>query len=448
MSASQVSTAATPARAAADLPVLVTGAAGFIGQRTVAALQAAGHTVRALVRRSGQVHLPGVQIVLGDIADPAALRAACEGCAAVIHLAAQTRDAPDIDQVNIGGARCLVDACIATGCRRVIVVSTQSAKILRQGDYARTKAAADALFLASGLDVTVVRPSVVYGTADDGIFGTLRRVVASHRAVPVLGDGRWRSAPVHVDDVVAALVRALAAPQAIGKTYDLGGPQQFSFDELLDLLAAAQGLPAPMKLHVPLPVSLAAASVLARLMKSPPITRSNVLGSNQDTRIDIEPARRDLGFEPMALAKGFELLFAAPPGARTTLEQEARVLVRYLVGASASPEVVQRYVEAHIRLLPGPADKVTAFARRHPACLGLLDAAAGLRATAAPLRRRVLLMASVLEATTEHADHFLPAPRSLPATLALLAWHGMRAALMALLGMPLYLWLVAGQADA
>jgi NADH dehydrogenase len=424
--------------------ILVTGAAGFIGRHTVAALRSSGHAVRVYVRRPGYVAPdPEVEVAVGHMNDPAALLAACTGCAAVIHLAAQTRDAHDSDAVNVGGAACLIEACAAAGCRRIVVVSTQSAKIRLQGDYARTKAAADALFLASGLDVTVMLPSVVYGSLDDGIFGTLRRVVASHRFIPVLGNGRWRSAPVHVDDVARALVRALDTPASIGRSYDLGGPQEVDFDQLLDRIASAQNLPAPFKIHVPLALSLAVADGLARIMKSPPITRSNVLGSNQDTQIDIGQARRDLAFDPVSLTQGLERLFGRPDDLRP-LQQEARVLSRYLVGTGASPELVQRYVDAHRLLLPAEPDRVTAFVRRHPSFLALLDAAAAPQGTRAPLRRRVLLMATVLEATTEHASNFLPAQRSRLAVLATLGWHGLRGAALTILGLPLYLWLRAG----
>ena len=430
-----------------DTRVLVTGAAGFIGRHTVAALRSAGHAVRVYVRRAGYVApAPDVEVAIGHMNDPAALRAACTGCMAVIHLAAQTRDAPDSDEVNVGGAACLIEACAATACRRIVVVSTQSAKIRLKGDYARTKAAADALFLASGLDVTVMLPSVVYGTLDDGIFGTLRRVVASHRFVPVLGDGRWISAPVHVDDVARALVRALDTPMSIGRSYDLAGPQEIDFDRLLDRIAGAQNLPAPLKVHVPLALSLAIADVLARTMKSPPLSRSNVLGSNQDTQIDIAPARRDLAFDPVPLAQGLERLFGRPDDERT-LRHEAMVLSRYLIGTPASPQVVQRYVDAQRVLLPAEADRVTAFVRRHPRCLALLDAAAAPRGTHAPLRRRLLLMATLLEATPEHAARFLPAPGSRLGVLASLGWHGLRGVAMTALGTPLYLWLRAGQAN-
>ncbi|SFL87548.1 NAD(P)-dependent oxidoreductase [Variovorax sp. OV329] len=420
--------------------ILVTGGAGFIGRHTVAALRAAGYGVRVLVRHAGQAAAPGVEVAIGHMNDPASLREACTGCAGVIHLAAHTRDGPDADRVNVGGAACLIEACKAADCRRVVVVSTQSAKIERKGDYARTKAAADALFLASGLEVTLMLPSVVYGTLDDGIFGVLRRVVASHRVVPVLGDGRWRCAPVHVDDVAGALVRALDVPASIGRSYDLAGPQEIGFDALLDRIAQAQALPAPWKLHVPLSVSLAAADLLARLMKSPPISRSNVLGSNQDTHIDIGRARQDLDFDPMPLAAGLEALFGRIDDL-AALRAEATALSRYLMGTAASPEIVQRYVDAHRVLLPATPDRITAFVRAHPWSAGLLDAAAAPRGMREPFRQRVLLMASVLEATPEHALRFLPASRSRFATLALLGWHGLRAVALAALGMPLYLLL-------
>jgi NADH dehydrogenase len=127
--------------------------------------------------------------------------------------------------------------------------------------------------------------------------------------VPVLGNGRWISAPVYIGDVSGAIVSCLDEDSTIGRSYDIGGPDQISFDELIDRISAALGL-RRRKLHVPFPVALTAAGVLARLLPRPPVTVSNVLGSNQDTHIDITPARRDFGFDPLQLDVGIKRALA------------------------------------------------------------------------------------------------------------------------------------------
>jgi NADH dehydrogenase len=308
-----------------DPIVLVTGASGFIGKPVVDALVEAGFGVRALTRNPARWPRPpceAVRVTAGDVRDVGSLAAAASGASAVVHLAAALSDEPESYDVNVAGAEHLVAACRETNCTRIVNVSTQSAKLARQGLYGRTKAAADAVFRASGLRVTTLRPSLVYGDEPSGVFGTLSRFVRRLPVLPVLGDGRWISAPVHVRDVASAAVACLGRDGTIGKSYDIGGPELLSFDELIDAVAAAHGVRV-RKLHVPFGVSLLAARVAAALLPRAPITVSNVLGSNQDTAIDIAPARRDFGFEPMDLARGLALALGprvapaceAPPGA-------------------------------------------------------------------------------------------------------------------------------------
>lgn len=423
-----------------EATVLVTGAAGFIGRHVVTALVAAGWNVRALVRRPLPPS-PGVECFVGDMRDEGSLARAATSCSAVVHLAAATSDQADSEDVNVRGARRLVQACRGAACRRLVVVSTQSAKIARKGIYAATKASADELLLRSGLDVTILLPSIVYGDHDAGIFGTLHRIVTTHRIVPVLGDGRWHSAPVHVDDVVAALVACLDRPQSVGRCYDIGGPDRLAFDDLLDRIAAATGVSAPRKIHVPFTLALGLARLLSAAMQRPPLTVSNVLGSNQDTTLDIAAARADLGFDPMPLAEGLRRMFPDPALERLQdeLRREAHRLGRYLVRGGADTASVERYVQAHLRLLPAEPDRVTAFARRHPAAIPFLDAAAALEGIEPPWRKRVLLMASILEAMPLHASLFLPA-RAHPVVLVIrLVGHGLLALGRAAVGAPLYL---------
>jgi NADH dehydrogenase len=423
--------------------ILVTGAGGFIGQRVVDHLSRSGFAVRAFMRKASLAPAgPGVSIALGDMTDAASVDRAIAGCSAVVHLAAAKQDERWSDDVNTGGAQRLVDACRRNGCLRVINISTQSVRIPRKGAYACTKAAADALFRASGLEVTTLFPSLVYGGGLEAIFGTLARTVRGLPVVPVLGNGRWRSAPVDVDDVAAAIVACLGAPLTIGREYDLGGPSLIGFDELLDRIGEAVGAGARPKLHVPLPLALVAARVLALLLPSPPISVSNVLGSNQDTAIDIGPAARDFGFAPIEFDVGLTRAFPhAAEQQDAMLRAEARHLARYLVRRAPGDDVVERYVDAHHRLFASPADSVTWWTRRHPWTLSVLDAAAGLWGPTPPLRQRVLLMASILEATPEYADVYLGGSLGSVRALATIAWAACAAGARAVVGMPLYLFL-------
>jgi hypothetical protein len=314
-------------------------------------------------------------------------------------------------------------------------MSTQSAKIRTKGSYAETKARADALFLASGLDVTILRPSIVYGETLEGVFGSIHRAVSRLPIVPVLGDGRWESAPVHVDDLAGAVADCLTNPETVGRTYDVGGPDILAFDELLDRIASSSGHARKPKLHVPVPMALALARVLTRVRANPPLTVSNVLGSNQETGIDIGPARRDFGFDPMSLDSGLQSIFAARAHTDASLRAEAARFSRYLLRREPTQAITERYVEAHRRFFPGPADRLTRFCRRHPAAISLLDAATARRGS--ELRRRILLMAVILEASPEHADRYLPQPRSRVRTFASVLWGAVAGVARALIGLPL-----------
>ena len=260
-------------------PILVTGAGGFIGKDLTARLLGHGFHVRAMVRSAtGSSLFPRheqLQIVHADMRDQSSLERAVQGCTAVVHLAAAKADEKESEDINVGGARRLVRACELAGCRRLINISTQSTKIARRGIYARTKRAADKVFHCSGLDVTSLLPSVVYGETMGGVFGTILQFVQKAPVVVVLGNGKWLSAPVYTGDISAAVIACLETPLTIGKAYDIGGPNVVPFDELIDRIGAAIGRQPP-KLHVPFSLALLIAHAVARLPKAP-ITVSNVL---------------------------------------------------------------------------------------------------------------------------------------------------------------------------
>lgn len=277
----------------------MTGASGFIGSALVPSLIAAGHVPRLLLRRPAPDPTPaGVEVALGDLTEPVTLRAAAEGCGVVVHLGAATtsgRLAPDVaHRVNVEGARALIEACRAAGCSRAIVMSTQHVHLAAPGEYGETKRAADALFLGSGLAVTVLRPSLVYGRGTRGVFVRLARLVRRLPVVPILGPGSIRLRPLDLRDLVGLVVEIFARPDLAGRTYDVGGPDEVTYAEFVDAICAALGKKS-RRVHLPLGASFALAAVLERLLANPPFTTENVRGATVEAPCDLGPLLRDLG---------------------------------------------------------------------------------------------------------------------------------------------------------
>jgi nucleoside-diphosphate-sugar epimerase len=437
-------------------PILVTGAGGFIGRDLVLRMVARGLYVRAMLRPGAESPFPPherLQIVHADLRDGDTLVPAVRDCAAVVHLAAAKADEKDSEDVNVGGARRLVRACELADCRRLINISTQSTKISRKGIYARTKREADEVFHGSGLDVTSLLPSVVYGETKGGVFGMILQFVQKSPIVVVLGDGKWVCAPVYVGDITAAVIACLGTPRTIGNMYDVGGPDVVSFDDLIDRIAAATGR-CPPKLHVPFTIALWIARAVARLPKAP-ITVSNVLGSNQDTLIDIGPARRDFGFDPLGLDAGLKIAVDTNGHGQAAIEnrpvqpendiqlaRDCRVISCYLIDREPTNDLIERYCAAmRLRLPDSDGDDAEwRWARRYPRVLPYLDAAAALVRPRSSLRQRIYLMAAILETAPAHAEQFLPPTRTTAGLIAGLIWNASRATVNAAIGLPLQAW--------
>jgi NADH dehydrogenase len=248
-----------------------------------------------------------VEVVQGDLTDHASLRAAVAGMDAVIHLGAATsagRIDPTIAyRVNVGGASALVDACQAAGCKRIVAVSTQHVHLPRPGVYGRTKRIADAIFLGSGLDVTVLRPSLVYGAGGQGVFARIAALAEKLPVIPVVGPGQWHLRPVWVQDLNAVILAALAHPETAGRTYDVGGRERVTYDEMLAAICATLGKPC-RPLHLPIRLCFVLAWFLERLLPNPPLTTENVHGALLEAPCDLAALDRDLKPTITPLAEG------------------------------------------------------------------------------------------------------------------------------------------------
>ncbi|MEP7335729.1 MAG: complex I NDUFA9 subunit family protein [Actinomycetota bacterium] len=253
------------------MKVLVTGGSGFVGPHVVRAIQDAGHDVRALVRKGS---VPGAERAEGDMADAASLRHAVLGVDAVIHLVAIRQGKEEqFQRIMVDGTRDLLAAAREAGVGRFVHMSalgtTEETKDLVP--YYRAKWLQEGLVRDSGLEHVIFRPSFVFGK-DGGILPTFRTLAKVAPVTPIVGSGKQRIQPVWVDDVAKYFAHALGKPEATNRTFELGGPDVVTWDELWKRLKRALGVRRP-SVHVPMALMRANALVTERLPGDIPLTR-------------------------------------------------------------------------------------------------------------------------------------------------------------------------------
>ncbi|HYK41642.1 MAG TPA: complex I NDUFA9 subunit family protein [Thermoanaerobaculia bacterium] len=239
------------------MKVLVTGGTGFVGTHLVNALLRRGHAVAVLARHPdaarNRFNRP-VESVLGNVIDPASLERACAGRDAVIHLVGIIWEKGDqtFDRMHREAAANVVGAMRSAGVRRLLHMSAMGSSADSPSEYARTKAAGEAVVRESGLDWTIFRPSIIFGPGD-GFVSLLAELVRRNPGfIPVIGSGETRFMPVSIRDVVRVFVDSLEKPETIGQTYEVGGPGTFTLNEIYRDIALAVGKRKKPLLHLPL----------------------------------------------------------------------------------------------------------------------------------------------------------------------------------------------------
>jgi nucleoside-diphosphate-sugar epimerase len=302
---------------------LVTGATGFTGGALARRLALRNAPVRALVRdraRAAPLADLGVEIVEGDLCDPAALRQAMRGVDLVYHIAALYRQQgvePRLfREVNATAVQHLLDAAIEAGVGRFVHCSTVGV----HGDVKRPPAAEDAPFAPGDLyqesklegeriaarymaerrlPVTIFRPAGIYGPGDLRFLKLFRGIKRGR--FPMVGDGQTLWHGVYIDDLVEGIIRCGTADQAIGQTFILAGPDYTTLEELTGIVADAVGA-RPPRLKIPLAPIYAAAAVCEAVCRpfgvEPPLHRRRVDFFTKSRAFDSTKARREIGYAP------------------------------------------------------------------------------------------------------------------------------------------------------
>jgi uncharacterized protein YbjT (DUF2867 family) len=256
--------------------ILVTGASGFVGGHVVHALRAAGKDVRALVRgprRGAQLRTWDVELFEGDMTDSPGLARAVAGCDAVVHLVAIRQGRREqFQRIMVDGTRDLVASARAAGVRRFVLMSalgtSESTKDLVPYYWAKWEMEQEVE--RSGIPHVIFRPSFIFA-GDGGILATFTKLARLAPVTPIIGNGERRFQPIWIDDVAAYFAESLDKEEAVGRTFELGGPDVVSWNEFWERLKRVRRMRRP-SVHVPVRLMRLNALLTERLPGEIPLT--------------------------------------------------------------------------------------------------------------------------------------------------------------------------------
>ena len=286
--------------------VLLLGGTGFVGRSLCEALTRVDPALRIVVpsrrpeRAKRLVSLPAVRLVRADVHDEAQLASLLEGCDAVVNLVAILHgSAGAFERTHVELPRKLASACRARGVARLVHVSALGADTNGPSRYQRSKGRGEAVLREAALELSVLRPSVIFG-ADDRFLNLFARLQALFPLLPLAG-AKARFQPVWVADVAAAIVRCLSDRSTIGMTFECAGPQVYTLAELVRLAGRWSGHRRPV---IALPDALGRLQALAmELVPGEPLMSRDNLDSMRVDNVasGTLPGLSALGIEAHAL---------------------------------------------------------------------------------------------------------------------------------------------------
>jgi NADH dehydrogenase len=285
--------------------VTVFGGTGYLGRHVVARLLTDGVRVRVAVRRpeaAAKLWDGGeVEVLPADVRDDEGVAAALAGAQGAVNAVGlyRERGAETFAAVHLEGARRVARRAASAGVEALAHVSGIGADPASASAYVRARAAGETAVREAFPAATVLRPSVLFGPGD-AFFNTLAAIARASPVIPLFGHGDTRLQPVFVEDVAAAVAKALADPAAAGQVFELGGPRGYTYRSLLKLLLEQLGLSRKL-LPVPFVVWEAQASLLGVLPR-PPVTHDQITLMKKDNVVGLGmPGFAALGIEPRSV---------------------------------------------------------------------------------------------------------------------------------------------------
>lgn len=294
------------------MKVFITGGTGFVGSHIVKRLLKKGHKVVLLVRPGSEHKCPkhrNLRIASGDVFDKKGLSSAMEGCDAVIHLVGIIREHKSkgitFERLHDEAARNAVASAEHAGIRRFVHMSALGTRAQAESMYHETKYRGELAIKAAHLDWTIFRPSVIFGPEDRSI-NLFAKMMHLFPVFPMFGRPDAKIRPVFVEDVAHAFARALTARHAVGKTYELCGPQEYTYAHLFKTIAKLIRRRI-LVVRIPFAIGWSASSLLGWIPFFP-MTKDQFIMINEDNTCKRTAARKtakELGVKLFSLEEKF-----------------------------------------------------------------------------------------------------------------------------------------------
>jgi uncharacterized protein YbjT (DUF2867 family) len=288
--------------------ILVTGATGFIGHRLVAALVEQGHEVRAMTRRPESYDGPGAPVA-GDMHDPGSLVEPLSGIEIAYYLVHSLDDA-DFERKDAEAARAFAKAAADQGVRQIVYMGGLGEEGSDMSAHLRSRREVERLLGETGVPVTVLRAAIVVGHG--GISWELTRQLVKN--LPAMVVPKWantKTQPIAVDDVIRYLVGVAGQEEALGRVFEIGGPDQMTYIDMLRVAAEVDTGRKALIIQVPVLTPRLSSYWLALVTDVDVTTGRNLIDSMGTEVLVKEQSIRDIvPVEPMGYAEAVRLALA------------------------------------------------------------------------------------------------------------------------------------------